>query len=174
MSTFFEKVCRKIINIQRFGIRYELENLLIKAGVFKERSLKSLLSIQKFYEKLDPNEYPHYLKEWYYRENGRELNLEDPVRFTEKIQWLKLYDSTLEKTKLADKYLVREWVTEKIGEKYLIPLYGVWNRFDDINFDELPESFVLKCNHGCAMNALIKDKNTIDKQALKRTIDRCY
>ena len=65
-------------------------------------------------------------------------------------------------------------MTEKIGEKYLIPLYGVWNRFDDINFDELPESFVLKCNHGCAMNALIKDKNTIDKQALKRTIDRCY
>ena len=80
-----------------------------------------------------------YLKVWFFKKTGQILNLYDPKTFNEKIQWLKLYDSTPIKTRLADKYLVRDWVKEKIGEEYLIPLLGVWDKFDDIDFDKLPD-----------------------------------
>jgi hypothetical protein len=84
----------------------------------------------------------------------------------------KLYDSTPIKTKLTDKYLVRDWVKERIGEKYLIPLIGVWDKFDDIDFDRLPDKFVLKFNHGCGWNIIVKDKSTFDKDAAKRKFGR--
>jgi hypothetical protein len=69
---------------------------------------------------------------------------------------MKLYDSTYEKTRLADKYLVREWIKDTIGEEYLVPLLGVWDRFEEIDFDKLPENYVLKCNHGSGMNLVVK------------------
>ena len=106
--------------------------------------------------------YPFYLKNWYHRKTGETLNLENPQTFNEKIQWLKLYDSTPIKTRLADKYLVRNWIKEKIGEEYLIPLLGVWKKADDINFDTLPNQFVLKCNHGCGYNIIVQDKTKLD------------
>ena len=106
--------------------------------------------------------YPYYLKKWYHKRTGKTLDLKNPKTFSEKIQWLKLYDSTPIKTKLADKYLVRDWIKEKIGEEYLIPLLGVWKKADDINFDTLPNQFVLKCNHGCGYNIIVKDKTKLD------------
>lgn len=102
---------------------------------------------------------------------GKELNLENPKKFTEKIQWLKLNDVSKLKTCLADKYLVREWIEKRIGKEYLIPLYGVWDSFDDIDFDKLPNQFVLKCNHGSGMNIIVKDKNHFDKQKAKEKIN---
>lgn len=111
--------------------------------------------------------YPYYLKNWYYKRTGQILNLKNPKTFNEKIQWLKLYDSTPIKTRLADKYLVRDWIKEKIGEEYLIPLLGVWEKADDINFDALPNQFVLKCNHGCGYNIIVKDKTKLDIQETK-------
>ena len=106
--------------------------------------------------------YPLELKEWYKNVTGEELNLENPRTFNEKINWMKLYDKDPRKTRLADKYLVREYVKEKIGEQYLIPLLGVWDKFDDIDFDKLPSQFVLKCNHGCGWNWIVKDKAKLD------------
>ncbi len=106
--------------------------------------------------------YPYYLKNWYYKRTGQILDLKNPKTFNEKIQWLKLYDSTPIKTRLADKYLVRDWIKEKIGEEYLIPLLGVWKKADDIDFDKLPNQFVLKCNHGCGYNIIVKDKTKLD------------
>ena len=100
------------------------------------------------------------------------LDLENPKTFNEKIQWLKLYDSTPLKTRLADKYLVRDWVKEKIGEEYLIPLLGVWDKFDDIDFDKLPDRFVLKCNHGCAYNIIVKDKSKFNKKEARKKINK--
>jgi hypothetical protein len=88
----------------------------------------------------------------------KKLDLKNPKTFNEKIQWLKLYDSTPIKSLLADKYNVREWIKEKIGNQYLVPLLGVWDRFDDINFNVLPNRFVLKATHGSAMNIIVKDK----------------
>ena len=72
---------------------------------------------------------------------------------------------------MADKYLVREYIKQEIGEEYSVPLLGVYEKFDDINFDNLPDKFVLKCNHGSAMNAIITDKKTIDMKKLKKKFD---
>ena len=115
--------------------------------------------------------YARELQLWYQNVTGKYLNLDNPRTFNEKIQWLKLYDSTPLKTRLADKYLVREWVKEKIGEKYLIPLLGVYDKFDDIDFDKLPNQFVIKCNHGCGYNIIVKDKKTLDFPQIKQKIN---
>ncbi len=115
-----------------------------------------------YYKGLRPDQYPEALKEWYKWHTGKTLNLEHPKTYNEKIQWLKLYDSTPLKTRLADKYLVRDWVSEKIGSQYLIPLLGVYDKFDDINFDELPDKFVLKTNHASGTNRIVTDKSKFD------------
>jgi len=120
---------------------------------------------------MSPDKYPQYLTDWYYSTTGEHLDLNNPKTFNEKIQWLKLNDSTPLKTRLADKYLVRDWVKEKIGEEYLIPLLGVWDSFDDIDFDKLPDKFVLKCNHGSGYNIIVKDKSQLDLADAKKKID---
>ena len=124
-----------------------------------------------FLEKADANDYPRLIKAIYKYYTSKPLNLNNPRTFNEKIQWLKLYDNSLLKTKLTDKYQVREWIKEKIGENYLVPLLGVWDGFDEINFDSLPDSFVLKCNHGSGMSVIVEDKNKIDKSKLKELFD---
>lgn len=124
-----------------------------------------------YYEDLFTNKYEKELKIWYKAKTGEELNLQNPKTFNEKIQWLKLYDSTSLKTRLADKYLVREWVKEKIGEQYLISLLGVWDSFDEIDFDKLPERFVLKANHGYNWNYIVKDKAQFDREGAKAKFD---
>ena len=109
-----------------------------------------------------PEDYPRLLGDLYRIAFNEKLELEAPRTFNEKIQWMKLYDATPEKTRLADKYLVRSWVREKIGEQYLIPLLGVWDRFDAIDFESLPDAFFLKCNHGSSMNLAVKKKSELD------------
>ena len=172
MSNLFEKISRKTQNIRRFGFVYEWDNLMLRLGKAKNRSLKSIQKIESYYRKLPIEEYPNLLKEWYFNQSGRELNLENPTRFTEKIQWLKLNDSTKIKTILADKYLARDWAAEKIGEEHLIPLLGAWDSFDEMDLDKLPNSFVLKCNHGASMNIVVKDKNTADWKEIKEKLNR--
>ena len=110
------------------------------------------------------------LKEWYFDATGETLNLDNPQTCNEKIQWLKLYDSTPLKSRLADKFAVRSWIKEKIGEQYLVPLLGVWDRFDDIDFDSLPQKFVLKCNHGSGYNIIVTDKSKFDLGGARRLI----
>ena len=127
--------------------------------------------VYKMLQKANPREYPRLLKGLYYINTGLELNLDEPVLFNEKIQWMKIYDFASLKTELADKYLVREWVDERIGKAYLTNLFGVWNSFDEIDFDKLPNAFFLKCNHGSGFNFPVKDKNLIDKYAVKRQFD---
>lgn len=118
------------------------------------------------------NKYLSDLKKWYMSITGKYLNLDNPKTFNEKIQWLKLYNSTPIKTRLADKYLVRDWVKEKIGEQYLIPLLGVYDKFDDIDFNKLPNQFVIKCNHGAGWNIIVKDKSKLDLAEAKAKVDK--
>lgn len=120
-----------------------------------------------------------FLKAAFRARFGRKLDLNNPKTFNEKLQWLKLYDRKPEYTKMVDKYLVRDYVKEKIGEEYLIPLLGVWENPEKINFDELPMQFVLKCNHNSGLGMCIcKDKNSLDinkvKAELKKGIDQNY
>ena len=125
-----------------------------------------------FLKKVQKNEvYTGQLFDWYVRRTGSYLHLENPKTLNEKIQWLKMYNSTPIKTKLADKFLVRDWVKEKIGEQYLIPLLGVYDRFEDIDFSKLPDKFVIKCNHGCAYNIIVKDKSKLDLADVKEKLD---
>lgn len=112
------------------------------------------------------------LENFYKKIMHKPLNLNNPQTFNEKIQWLKLYDSTPIKTQLADKYFVRDWVKEKIGEKYLIPLLGVYDKFEDIDFYKLPKQFVIKCNHGCGFNIIVKDKSKLNLADTKEKLDK--
>ncbi len=123
----------------------------------------------------------NWRKKFFYKKNieqaffncfGYNLDLKNPQTFSEKMQWLRVYDNTSLKTKLSDKYLVREWVKSKIGEKYLIPLLGVYNNFDEIDFKKLPNSFVIKCNHGCGYNIIVRNKKKLNLKETKLKINK--
>lgn len=136
----------------------------------KNNSLQSKLQLAHkekeyyYYKRLSPYQYKSELCKWFYKRTGQTLDLEHPTTYNEKLQWLKLYDSTPLKTQLADKYLVREWITNQIGAEYLVPLLGVWDHFDKIDFNKLPNQFVLKCNHASGWNIIVTNKQTFDKQ----------
>lgn len=107
-----------------------------------------------------------YLK-WMFRlKMGKKLDLNNPKTFSEKLQWLKLYNRNPEYTKLVDKYLVKDYVASIIGKEYVIPTIGVWNKPEDIEWNKLPNQFVLKTTHGGGSTGVVicKDKNTFDKQ----------
>ncbi len=110
-----------------------------------------------------------YIKKLYKERTGRELNLKNPQTFNEKQNWLKLYDRRPEYTMMVDKYKVREYIAEKIGEEYLVPLLGVWDSPDEIDFDSLPNEFVLKCNHDNGV-IICRDKSTFDIEAAKKNL----
>ncbi len=103
-----------------------------------------------------------FLQLMYRAEFGIKLDLDNPKRFNEKIQWLKLYDRRPIYSDLVDKYKVRNYVKEKIGSEYLVPLLGVWENPEEIAFDSLPEKFVLKCNHDSGTVVICKDKSKLD------------
>lgn len=112
------------------------------------------------------------IQKQYFWKMHRFLNIENPKLFTEKIQWLKLYDCSPLKTQLADKLLVREWVKEKIGGKYLKKLYGIYNSFEEIDFSALPQEYVIKANHGCNMQLLVIEGGKPDKIKHAKMFDR--
>lgn len=101
---------------------------------------------------------------------GKKLNLNKPLYFNEKLNWLKLHDRKDIYTKMADKYEVREIIKERLGEDYLIPLLGVWDRVEDIDFSKLPEQFVLKCTHDSGSVIICKDKKSFDKEEAIRKL----
>lgn len=105
-----------------------------------------------------------YLKLRYYLEMHEKLNLNNPKKFTEKIQWLKLYDKKDEYTRLVDKITVKQFVESVICKDIIVPTLGVWNNFDDIDFNLLPNEFVLKTNHSGGSTGVVicKDKRDFD------------
>jgi len=110
------------------------------------------------------------LRHEYY--TGKILNLKNPKEFNEKIQWLKLYYHNPLLTKLACKFNVRSYVEEKIGNKYLNELYGVYENVEDINFKNLPNSFVIKGVHGSSLNMIVEDKQQLDLVAVKAKLNK--
>lgn len=110
-----------------------------------------------------------YLKIMFYVNMGRRLDLDDPKTMNEKLQWLKLYDRKPEYTSMVDKILVKDYVSKKIGPQYVAPLLGVWDKVEDIDFDSLPDEFVIKANHsGGNMAVLIcPDKAALDVRKAK-------
>lgn len=108
-----------------------------------------------------------YLKLVYWLKTGKHLNLKNPVTFCDKMNWLKLHDRHPEYTQLVDKVEVRKYLIEKLGEDIALPMLGVWNSYDEINFDSLPQQFVLKCTHDSGSVKIIRDKNAMDHDALR-------
>lgn len=104
---------------------------------------------------------------------GKGFCLDSPQTFNEKLQWLKLYDRKPEYTVMVDKYKARDYIAEKIGAGYLIPMLGVWNAPDEIDFDMLPDKFVLKCNHNSGLGMCIcTDKSKLDVKKVKKDLKR--
>ena len=98
---------------------------------------------------------------------GYELDWEHPKTYNEKLQWLKLHDRNPLYTTMVDKYRAKQWVADKIGKQYVIPTLAVYNSVDEINLDELPDQFVLKCNHDSGSVVICKDKASFDLDAAK-------
>ena len=110
-----------------------------------------------------------FLKMAFYCRMNKKLNLRRPQSFNEKLQWLKLYERRPEYSMMVDKYAVRKYIADQLGEEYLIPLIGVWDSADEIDFNELPNSFVLKCNHNSGLGMFIcKDKLALNEDVKKR------
>lgn len=114
-----------------------------------------------------------YLKLLYRKVFKKKLNLKNPKTFNEKMQWLKLYDRNPLYTTLVDKYQVKQYISDKIGENYVIPTIGIYNKFSEINFDELPESFVMKCTHDSESTIICTSKKNFDIDAAKKKIEKC-
>lgn len=114
-----------------------------------------------------------YLKIAFRCSMGKKLNLSNPKSYSEKLQWLKLYDRRPIYTSLVDKYEAKRIVGNIIGVKYIIPTLGVWNTFDEIDFNSLPNQFVLKCTHDSGGVIICKDKNKLDISKAKKTIEKC-
>lgn len=111
-----------------------------------------------FMNELEEKDYPKYLKNAYYVQMNKKLNLKRPKTLSEKVQWLKIYDNSPIKTELTDKVLARDYVKNCIGEKYLKPVLQICDTFEEIDFDKLPNRFIVKCNHGCKWHFVVKNK----------------
>ncbi len=139
-----------------------------------EKAHKAKLKIKKAYRKYFTTEgrftsvLPNkvYLKKVYKKTFGEELDLKNPKTFTEKLNWLKLYYVRPEYSIMVDKYKAREYISEKVGDEYLVPLLGVWDSPDEIDFNLLPDKFVLKCNHESGI-IVCKDKSKFDIESTK-------
>lgn len=118
------------------------------------------------YEKL-------YIRFWYKYATGKKLNLNTPVTFSEKLQWLKIYDRNPLYTTLVDKIASKEYVGKMIGFNHIIPTIATYDKVDDINWELLPKSFVLKCSHDSGGMVLCKNKSTLDIHSAKRKLNNC-
>ena len=127
--------------------------------IIKTKAIRMLVP-SKFHIKID-----------YYIRIEKNNNFKNPITFNEKLQWLKLYDRKQEYIKMVDKYEVRKYIAETIGEKYLIPLLGVYNNFDEIDFSIFPDQFVLKCTHDSGGNVICTDKSKFDIDAARKKIN---
>lgn len=102
----------------------------------------------------------------------KKLDLKNPKTYSEKLQWIKLYDRNPLYVRLVDKYEVKEYIKEKIGSEYVIPTIGIWDRVEDIPFDQLPSQFVLKCTHDSGGIIICKDKDQFDVKKAKKELNK--
>ena len=143
-------------------------NKIIK--YIKKPSNVLLYLMNKNFFKWIPDE--KYITIKYKLEMNQKLNLKEPKTFNEKLQWLKLYDRNPEYTKMVDKYEAKKYVADIIGQEYIIPTLGVWDKFEDIEFDKLPKQFVLKPTHTSGNVFICKDKEKINYKQLRKMINK--
>lgn len=113
-----------------------------------------------------------FLKYKYKKIFKKKLDLKNPKSFNEKLNWLKVYDKNPLYIKLVDKYEVKKYVEEIIGKEYTIPTFGIWDSFEKINFDKLPNQFVLKCTHDSGGLVIVKNKKILDMNFARNKIEK--
>ncbi|MET2986575.1 ATP-grasp fold amidoligase family protein [Aureibaculum conchae] len=126
---------------------------------------KFFLRILKEMNFLPPKKYVHYLYEY---KTGKKLNLKNPIEFNEKIQWYKVFYHPKILNQLVDKYAVRTYVEDKIGSQFLNEIYGVYNSADEVDFDELPNQFVIKAVHSSGDNLICEDKSKLNVKKCRK------
>ena len=126
--------------------------------------------LHSFFGRRMPDE--EYIKKMFRYQMNYDLDLEHPRTLNEKLNWLKLYDRNPIYTQMVDKYLAKEYIAGKVGSEYTIPTYGVYDHFDEIDFDDLPEQFVLKTTHDCGGVVICRDKGTFDKKQAGEFLER--
>lgn len=129
-----------------------------------------MMEIKEVFKKLIPDKI--YLKRLYKKFFKQNLNLKNPATFNEKLQWLKLYDRKDIYTTMVDKYEVKEYVKNIIGEKYIIPTIGVYDNFEEIEFDKLPNQFVIKCTHDSGSTIVCRNKEIFDTNKARIKINK--
>lgn len=162
------------------SIRRQLEssgiyNIISVDYIFLQRFIEGLLEMNdqhlndKFKCILDDAE---YISRQFECQLGYRPNLDSPQTFNEKLQWLKLHDRNPEYTKLVDKYEVKKYIADKIGNQYVVPTLGIYDSFDEIDFNKLPTRFVLKCTHDSGSVVLCKDKAEFDRKTAREKLQR--
>lgn len=142
----------------------------LKTYVQHPVKLLTRMGSQSFLKKMSDEK---YLKMIFKDKTGYPLNLENPKTFNEKLQWLKIYNRNPIYTMMVDKYEAKKYVSNIIGEEYIIPTLGVWDSFDDIDFDVLPNRFVLKCTHDSGGLVICHNKNELNKEYAREKIEKC-
>ena len=125
---------------------------------------------QKYHDVYDSVE---HIKRIFKRRTGYDLNIENPTTFNEKLQWLKLHDRNPLNTKMVDKYEAKLYVEEVLGKGYTIPTLGIYNSVEEIEWDKLPEQFVLKCTHDCGSVVFCSNKKNFNKNAAIQKLKSC-
>ena len=162
-----------LTTMHKFGFLYTFFLVLEKLGIIKETPFWMLKKRQGYYSSLSVQQQKEELSGFYENLIGRKPDLDNPKTFTEKLQWLKFNDSTEEKALLSDKYEAPKIIEQQYGSLgiKIIPQLGVWERAEDIDFDALPQKFVLKCTHGSAMNIIVKNKSLLDVNKTRKKLN---
>lgn len=158
-------------DIQRQLLEHEIVNYIGLDGSCLQSVVESIVTsgddhvLERYRQIVDDAE---FCKEQFEYHMKFPLNLDKPRSFNEKIQWLKIYDRNPAYIKMADKYEAKKYVAETIGEEYIVPTLGVWNNFDEINFDLLPNQFVLKCTHDSGSIFIVDNKADFDRDKAEK------
>ena len=154
MSSITIKIGKAVISIKNKFLNFKRYLEYLKRKKTKEENFPELI-----------------MKEWKKR-GGEDFDIKKPVTYRQKIQWAEIYEKSALKTMLSDKYAVRSWIKEKIGEEYLIPLIGVFDDPNSIDFDNLPDKFVIKLNNSSGFNIIVKNKNDIDVAKIRKQLGK--
>ncbi len=164
---------KRVFSIRKEGPQRVLE-VLGKQWRWKRRltRFERIQYLDRYREDFSEDDQRYFLEQCFFDQLGYKLNLDNPQTFNEKLQWLKLYYHNPLMTQCADKVAVRDFIAQRIGEEYLVPTLGVYSSPDEIDFDALPDRFVLKVNWGSGQNIICKDKSTLDISEAKKQLQQ--
>ena len=158
-----------ILRRWRYKLRQFTRNSYVCYFIEKRRRSEARKRKEAFASATD-REKERLIDSWFYKIKGVHVDFNNPRTFSEKMQWLKLYDRPELKGSLADKFLVRDYVADRIGANHLVPLLGVWDSVDSISFRSLPRRYVLKATHGAGWNIIVSDSSHLNERKAKKKL----